>query len=173
MTRPMLVAGARALVKPDRDLWPYPWLFPGPASEPVNQQSLVAAPANAVLTELLAYQVPDSYRFRLSALLLTYVGVAVSDAPQLVTWNVDVDIPTVITGPLTKPVMPSGYRLKDFGVQNFHLGSIDVGPYPVYGRLEIDQQHTLRVKVTTTAPFPAVGSPVFFVTQIAGWVYPV
>lgn len=171
-----LVEGAAALKRTGQQTrhedFPYAWVYPPPGSIGRNPQTVVAAPANTVLTELLKFVVPDGYFFRMSGLILTYIGTPINDAGQLVTWNIDVNIPTSIGGTLTAPVLPSGYRVQDFGVVKVHLGSLDTGPYPIDGPLLFDPRAEIRVKVQTTAPFPAVGSGVFFVTRLRGYVWP-
>jgi hypothetical protein len=139
--------------------------------------AVTQAPANASLTELLAYTVPDAYFFRLSGILLTYASSIVSpnlvDGLGQVVWNVDVNIPTLIGGTLTAPALPSGYRVKDLGVVNFHLGSADNGPWQIPGKLTFDPRDVIRAKVTTTAPFPGTGAPIAFLAAFVGWLWPI
>jgi len=170
---PKLVEAAQSVLRPERDKWPWPWVYPDGRSEPVNPRTVVAAPPNGVLTELLSFQVPDGFTLKLTGLLVTYIGTAINDAAQLVTWTIDVDIPTTVAVGLTQPVLPSGYAIRDFGSLTTHLGSLDLGPYPVSGRFQVDARKVLRIKVQTTAPFPTnPPAPVFFLSGIAGWVYP-
>src|SRR5579864_6829432 len=170
--RQPLVAAAQSLAVPSDQMraaqWPFPWVYPPPGSQERCPGTVVAAPTNSVLTQLLAFQVPDGYYFRITGLLLTYIGVPINDALQQVTWNVDVDIPITT---LTIPSMPSGYRIPDFGVVTTHLGSLDTQPWPIDGPLIIDPRATVRVKVTTLAPF-TVGAPAYFVTRLRGYIWP-
>ncbi len=176
LAAPSLVEAASALQRSkssSREEWPYPWVYPPPGSEGVNIQTVTPAPANATLTELLSFRVPDGSRFSLQGLLLTYVGVPVDDSVQRVLWNVDVNIPTAVSGAITLPALPSGWPVPNFADVFFHLGSMDVGPFPVAGPLLFNPRDTIRIKVTTTAPFPAVGSPVSFITMLVGYRWPV
>lgn len=144
-------------------------------SQHVDRQTVVAAPANAVQTELLSFQVPDGMYFRLSAILLTYVGIPIQDQTQLVTWVLDVNRPITT---LVAPAIPSGYPVRDYQAVTTHRGSLDFGPWPIgreqgfEGGAHFDPNDVLRIKVKTTNPFPGVGSPVFFVSGIQGRVYP-
>lgn len=166
-------AGALRIDQARKDEWPYAWIFPPPGARGVNIRTVVPAPANGVLTELLSFTVPDGYLFSLRGVMLTYVGVAVDDSKQIVTWNLDVNIPTVVGGAITVPALPSGYPVPDFARVLFHLGSPDFGPFHVDGPLVFEPRDVIRYKVTTTAPFPGVGSPVFFLSILSGYRWPV
>jgi len=172
--RPLVDAAQSLAVSAQRarqSQWPFPWVYPPPGSEERCPQSLVVAPTNAVLTELLAFKVPDGFFFRITGLLFTYIGIPVDDGSQLVTWNLDVDVPTAPSGSITLPALAGGYRVQDFGVVKTHLGSLDFGPWPIDGPLIIDPLATVRVKVTTTVPF-TVGPPARFVTRLRGYIWP-
>lgn len=168
-----LVEGAEALrgFEYGGRAWPYKWELPPYDSQNVNVSKAVVAPANGTLTELLSYTVPDGYQFRLRYILLTYTGTAFVDGTSQVTWNVDVDIPVPPGGSVTIPIIPSGYRIPDFASINWHLGSLENGPWPVPGRMVFMPQKVLRVKATTVAPFPA-GATVRFLSMFVGWLYP-
>jgi len=165
-----LADGAQGLAVPAEQQrqaqWPFPWVYPPPGSEERCPGTVVVAPTNGVLTELVAFQVPDGYFFRVTGLLLSYTGITIDDGSQLVVWNVDVDIPTS-----APTALPSGRRIPDFGVVKTHLGSLEFGPWPIDGPMIIDPRSTIRVKVTTTAPF-TVGLPCSFVTRIRGYIWP-
>lgn len=172
---PPLTQAAEALriTESRRDEWPYSWIFPPPGSQGRNIRTVVAAPANATLTELLSFTVPDGYIFSLEGVMLTYVGIPVDDSKQWVEWNFDVNIPTAVSGAITIPALPSGYPVPDFASVLFHLGSPDVGVFRVSGPLLFQPRNVLRYKVTTTAPFPGLGSPVLFESILAGYLLPV
>jgi hypothetical protein len=170
-----LVESAQSLAIPGDRLrqqqWPYPWVYPPPGAEDRAPSSIVTAPTNSTLTELLAFTVPDGMFFALRGFLLTYIGIPINDAALLVTWNIDVDLPTTFGGTLTAPVLPSGYRIPSYGFIQTHLGSLDEGAWHLEGPRIIDPRATIRVKVTTLAPF-TVGLPCSFVTRLVGWLWP-
>lgn len=169
---PSMAEGASALARVPgaRSGWPYPWTFPPPGAQRRNPMSWVAAPANGVLTELLAFQVPDGDEFVVEGILFDYFGIPFvppGGGGGTTLWTVDVDSP--ITA-LAAPSLPSRYVVPDFYQVQNPLGSRETGPVPV--NLIFGPRKTVRVKIITTAPFPAVGSPVVFWTWLKGWTYP-
>lgn len=165
---PSMTEGASALVRaPNAPMDSLPR-----GAKPVNRQTWVNAPANGILTELLAFQVPDGDCFVLRGILFTYTGVpfvAPNTGGGSTLWTVDVDRPITT---LTAPSLPGGYVVPDFYQIQVPIGSKETGPVPLEG-LVFGPRKTVRVKVVTAAPFPAVGSPVVFYTWLKGLTYPV
>lgn len=130
----------------------------------------VPAPANATLTELLSFQVPDGDIFEVTGILFEYFGIPFvppGGGGGSTLWTVDVDRPI---STLAAPVLPSQYVVPDFFQVQNPIGSRETGPVPV--NLIFGPKKIVRVKIITTAPFPAVGSPVVFYTWLKGWTYP-
>lgn len=160
--------------------WPYAWQFPTHQSENFGLETVIGAPANGVQTELWSWVVPDGEYFRPTGIMLTYVGTPLVDGLGIVSWQWDVNIPTVIGGGVTAPILPSGHIVPLFGGVDangnttgqivIHKGNPDIGPWPLPGRLVFEPRDVIRVKVLTAAPFPEVG--VQFLTSLVGWTWP-
>ncbi len=183
MTPALSAAGLLAKTKADtrKQGWPYAWEFPTQQAEALNLETVIAAPtANGKQTELWSFAVPDGEFFRPRGIMLYYVGTPLVDGLGFVSWQWDVNIPTDIGAGVTAPILPSGYIVPYFGGLDangnttgailIHKGNPDVGPWPVPGRLVFEPRDVVRVKVTTTAPFPTVG--VQFLTSLVGWTWP-
>lgn len=182
MTPALSAAGLLAKTKSDtrKQGWPYAWEFPTQQAEAFNLETVIGAPANGVQTELWSFAVPDGEFFRPRGLMLTYVGTPLVDGLGIVSWQWDVNIPTNIGAGVLAPILPSGYIVPYFGGVDangqptgqivIHKGNPDIGPWPVPGRLVFEPRDVIRLKVTTTAPFPEVG--VQFLTSIVGWTWP-
>jgi hypothetical protein len=65
--------------KSNQDLWPYPHLFPPPASIPVHGSltglQAVAVPAGGSSVVICSYQVPEGFRFIMQAILESFAGI--------------------------------------------------------------------------------------------------
>jgi len=182
LTPALAAAGLLAKTKSDarKQLWPYPWEYPGETAQAFNLESTIAAPVNGTQTELWSFAVPDGEFLRITGLMLTYVGITLVDGLGQVAWQWDVNIPTVIGGGVGSPILPSGYIVPYFGALDVNgnptgqitisKGSTQFGPWRVPGRLVFEPRDVVRVKVTTAAPFPEVG--VVFLTSLVGWTWP-
>lgn len=170
---PMSVAGAELLNLTSEDYrkqeWPYAWEYCPPDGEQWYQESVVDFPANATLTQLISYAVPDGMKFRLSHVMLTYVGLALRDGLNQVTWQLATNIPASVAG-ITTPVMPSGYAVPYWGAIILSKGSPQQGPWKIPGKLVFKPRDVFSINVTTTAPFPDTGGQ--FLTAAVGWQWP-
>lgn len=170
---PSIIEGASLLRKTGRYMFAdYPHVFPPPSAEQVYVEGSAAAGDNTVETLCLLYQVPEGYWFRLTGLIATYAGVTFADGSGQTAWTLDVDTPTNVGAFITNPVLPSGYVVA--GWNNFlcHKGSFDQGPFPVPGPMLFHGLETVRLKITTAAPFPESGSGVIFNSAFEGYLWP-
>lgn len=170
---PSMIAAASLLARTSydarKDEWPYAWDFCPPDGENWHQESAIDFPANATLTQLLSYAVPNGMKLRIKSWMLFYVGVALQDGLSLVTWQMAVNIPANVIG-ITTPVMPSSYAVPYLGSIVISKGSPTSGPWPLPGKLVFNARDVVSVNVTTTAPFPDAGGQ--FLTAWDGWQFP-
>ena len=152
-----------------KESWPYAWEHCPPDGEQFYQESVVDFPANATLTQLLSYPVPDGLKFRLSDVMLFYVGTALVDGLGQVTWQIAVNTPANVVG-ITTPVMPSGYAVPYWGAILLSKGSPSQGPWKIPGKLVFNARDVVSINVTTANPFPTSGGQ--FLTAIVGWTWP-
>ena len=162
----MVAAAAQILPRKARK---YDAVIPPEYAEHVFHSQETPVGANATALEINAYTVEPGYLFRLTGILFTYVGVALADGLGQTTFTLDVDIPTTIGTGVVAPVLPSGYVVQGFNGIGFHLGSLDFGTWPIKGPMVFDPQEVLRIKVTTTSPFPETA--VTFISIIEGWTW--
>ena len=103
----------------NKDDWPYVHLFPPPNSLPVHQIGYVAVPNAASSAVIVAYQVPEGFRFIMHAILASFSG-AFNPGDSLFT--VDVNTPvgtadaqaTFVQGLIRVPVTLGSW---EYGVQ--------------------------------------------------------
>lgn len=168
---PSLIQGASLLSKSGRYMFAdYPHAIPPPNAEQVYVENAVAAPTNGLpATELLVYQVPEGYWFRMTGLIASFAGVTFADGSGQTTWTLDVDSPTDVGGFVAQPVLPSGYVVP--GWNNFlcHKGSFDFGCFQLPGPMVFHGLETVRLKIVTAAPFPEVG--VTFNSAFQGYLW--
>jgi len=157
---------ADKLIKDRQALWPYTHLFPPPGSIPVHQIGYLAVPAPAAgLTSILAYQVPEGFRFWMHGILQCYTlnGAPGPFNPGDTFWTVDVNAPgipnvqgTLVQGLVRVPV-PLGSWL--FGTQwRFDM------PYE-FAPLDLVQSKALNVNL-------GVGGQNFYVSGLFGYLVP-
>ena len=161
--------------------WPYPYVYCPEGGQNFNLETVVAFSSNGVQTELWTFTVPDGEFLGIDAIMLFYVGTTVQDGSGLVSWQWDVNIPTVIGAGVTAPILPSGYIVPYFGgvdangnptgAITIHKGNPDNGPWPIPGRLVFEPRDQIRIKVTTQNPFPEANGS--FLTSVIGWTWPV
>ncbi len=152
-----------------KDDWPYTWQYCPADGEQFYMETVVDFPSNSVLTQLLAWPVPDGLKMRLWGIMLTYAGISLLDGQNLVTWQLAVNQPAGVAG-LTLPVMPSGYGVPYLNSLTITKGSPQQGPWPIPGKLVFNARDVISVNVTTVSPFPETGGQ--FLTALVGWHWP-
>lgn len=148
----------------------YASVIPPENAEYVFQPQTTPCDANGTTVELLAYSVEPGFLFRMTGLLVTYVGQPLADGLGQTAFTLDVDMPTDIGGTVVFPVLPSGQTMKGFDSWDFHLGSLDNGPWKIPGPMLYDPGEVVRLKVVTASPFPETA--VSFIAIFEGWTWP-
>jgi hypothetical protein len=85
-----------------RRSWPYGYVFPAPLAVPVEQVATVAIPGVGSTALVLAYSVPEGFRFIMQALLLDVTAGAF--APGDALWTVDLNTPVGVPNVQAMPV---------------------------------------------------------------------
>lgn len=159
---PDLVRAARALGDPRRKIgeFPYQWQFPGPDSDQVLANDVIAMPGAAAKTLVLQYEVPEGVLFSLRGIVFDPL---VLDA----SW---VEGSAGIV--MTLLAISAGQRNVDY-LQSFRtrLGSRISGPYPILGRLEFAPNTVLQMNVSTDGSVTAA-LPNAITGHLVGHTYP-
>lgn len=162
-------AAAIAAVEDRRDQWPYPWSFPPPNAKRVFRVGSLLAPAAPVFpaltvtTEVLAYQVPQGYRFWLCSIVQVYIGAGFVAGSGDILWTLDKNRPIGVA-PL------QGEVVQGFAAVGLPLGSLAY-PWPLDMPELLGPTDILRSKVTTTNAIPQ-GNSNFFHSIFSGWLEP-
>ena len=146
-----------------RDQWPYPWNFPPPNALRVFRVGSLLSPNPATQTEVLSYQVPQGFRFWLTALVQIYAGTGFTPGSGDVLWTLDKNQPVGVV-PL------QGEVVQGFGSLGIPLGSL-LYPWPLQMPELLLATDVLRSKVITTVAIP-VGVTNYFHSVIEGWLEP-
>ena len=151
-----------------RDQWPYPWIFAPPNALRVFRVGSLPSPNPATQTEVLAYQVPQGFRFWLSAILQAYQGSGWVAGSGDILWTLDKNQPVGVV-PL------QGEIIQGFGNIGIGLGAMLNGcvtyVLPLSKPELLLATDILRSKVTTTAAIP-VGGTNYFHSIFEGWLEP-
>jgi hypothetical protein len=159
--------------KEKQSAWPYEWFAPPPGSQHVRAEGDILAPANDVLSLVLAYQVPNGQNFCLTHVLLTAdVGAAWVPGDGSVIFRIDINTP----GGGNAQGIPFAY----FDTVLVPLGSFATGPWPVIATEQaiFEGLETLRVKVLTPSVPAGGGSPIMmgypniFHAMLIGYTWP-
>jgi hypothetical protein len=121
------------------------------------------SPNPATQTEVLSYQVPQGFRFWLTALVQIYAGTGFTPGSGDVLWTLDKNQPVGVV-PL------QGEVVQGFGSLGIPLGSL-LYPWPLQMPELLLATDVLRSKVITTVAIP-VGGTNYFHSVIEGWLEP-
>lgn len=165
LTGPAAVKAARniASLQDNREMWPYPWVYPPPDAEDVFVEGVIPAPPNGIITEVLEYKVPSSYLFLLTHVMQVYQGTSFVPGSSDIVWTWDLNTP--IGAP---PVQAS--RIQGFQQVLAPLGSYEE-PWPIRKARFFKSLDVIRNKVLTTNVIVA-GSGNFFITRLLGYIMP-
>lgn len=150
-----------------RDLWPFPWAYPPPASERRNPTGQILMPAQTLVsantpTLVLRYPVPSGFQFELTDIMFAAVtsGMVLIGNPGDVLFTVNRNTPAA-------GFAPQGSPLADFQLIPFNFGSPSHGPIQL--RHSENFQPTDIVSLYVTNVGATAGSPNFIVGMFAGW----
>lgn len=140
---------------------------PPAGSKHVAAAGTLPAPATNVQTQIVQYQVPNGFRFRLKGLLL------VCNCPG---WTPG-DGNAVFSVSLNKPVgslNAQGAPVRGFENVTVPLGSFAVGPWPIPEdeRSVFDSRDILRVLVSSNPLVIFPGGPNLFTAMLVGYTWP-
>jgi hypothetical protein len=150
-----------------RDLWPFPWVYPPPASERRNPTGYIVMPAETLVsantpTLVLQYKVPSGFQFELTDIMFA----AVTTNMQLLGNPGDV-LYTVNRNTPASGFAPQGSPLADFQLVPFPFGSPTHGPIQL--RHSENFQPTDIISVYATNVGATAGPPNYIVAMLAGW----
>ena len=168
---PQAIEAARALKL--RAQWPYPWFVAPPGSRHVFQAGTILAPVVGSVpplsnpTLILAYQVPNNYRFCLKGVLLVYTGVGWVPGDGNIVFSLTVNTPVGLTA-------AAGIPFKDFQAVTIPLGSFAAGPWPIEpGELSIlNSRDILRATVVTNTGVIGPGGNNLLTAIFVGYDWP-
>ena len=168
---PVILTGAAAVkaarniasLQDNREMWPYPWVYPPPDAEDVFVEQSIPAPAFGVETQILQYKVPSSYLFMFTHIVQVYTGTAFVPGSGDILWTLDLNTPIG-----TPPVQAS--RLQGFQSVDVPLGSFQI-PWPIRKARFFKSLDIIRSKVITTNVI-VPGSGNFFTTILLGYIMP-
>jgi hypothetical protein len=162
-----LIRAAQALADPRRTegKFPFQWLYPGPNSRmampntaaPVAIPQIVG-PATSAQAVLVAYEVPDGFRFVLTDILMQAIATDWAIGSGQLTFSLQV---AYSTGPR---------NVEFLGNLPFPLGTFE-RPWPLRGRLEFGPLEVLEVILTNTG-IPTPGANDFGYAALNGFTYP-
>lgn len=146
-----------------RDLWPYAWVYPPPASERRNPEGYIVTPAvSATPVLVFQYKVPSGFQFELQSVMFCAVttGYVPIGNPGDFLFTINKNTPSAGTA-------PQGSPLADLQLVPFPFGS------PIQGPVELARSENFQptdiVSLFVTNISGAVGSPNFIVGMFAGW----
>jgi len=156
-----------------RDEWPYPWLMPSRAAEPVFRVGSVLAPAFGAETEVLLYSVPAGLQFALTGLLQIYVGAGFVPGSGTILWTTDLDSPVGVPALMGNP-LPGLFQIP-IPLGGLMGPGISVAGFAAPWRFDkpfiLKPQTDLRSKVTTVSTV-STGDPNFCVSIFEGFTWP-
>ena len=151
-----------------RDEWPYPWSFSPPNALRVFRVGSLVSPNPATQTEVLRYQVPQGFRFWLTAILQAYQGAGWIAGSGDILWTLDKNQPVGVAA-------LQGEIIQGFGNIGIGLGAMLNGcvtyMLPLSRPELLLATDVLRSKVTTTVAIPAGGTN-YFHSIFDGWLEP-
>ena len=146
----------------------FPWVVPPPGYVIINRRGTIPAPVNGVQTLVTSFTVPAAMNAIILYVLNQFSGTDAGGNVGSGTVNYVIDI----NRPLGTLGAGIGYSPPDFSTIVTQLGSITQGaPFPIPGGIYLNEQDTIRYKVTTTAP-AGVGAPNFITCMLLGWMWP-
>lgn len=142
--------------------WPYDWIYAPKSSRNVYQEGFIVAPTQGVLSEVLAYKVPDSLQFVLTGIVLQIIGS--TWLPGDFIWTIDANLPV---GSLSA----QGVAFTGFGAVQSTKGS-DIYPWPIQSGEgdKLKANDTLRAKILNVNI--VAGGSNFFKAIFVGYTMP-
>ena len=157
-----MAADAKRQLEAQRNLWPYPWVYPPPDSIRRNPAGTVIAPDAAASSIILAYQVPQGFQFELTHVLFGVysTNMSAAGAPGDFTYSITRNKPS--TGTVLQ-----GVAINDFINFPLPLGSPTQGAFQLARSENFGPTDVIRVTVTNVNGNP--GPPNFACAMLAGW----
>jgi hypothetical protein len=156
-------ADANRRIQESRDLWPFPWVYPPPASERRNPPGFLVMPAQSATPVLVfQYKVPSGFQFEMTDIMFAAVttGMVLIGNPGDVLFTVNRNTPA-------SGFAPQGSPLADLQLVPFNFGSPQNGPIQL--RHSENFQPTDIVSLYVTNVGATAGAPNFIVGMFAGW----
>lgn len=171
LSGPQAVAGANALrrARNKQEVWPFPWVEPPPGSVHVFRPGTIRAPVDTAKTLILSYQVPNTYLFCLSSIVLWYSNTSGSFLPWVpgdgsVAFNLEINN----SGNVADASQARAF--KDYGNVLFPLGSPIQGAWPISAGQHsvLNSREILSASVTVD---PTAITDGYFTAIFKGWIW--